>query len=94
MMVALASTVGSAQTRGGAVYSTTCKMCHGPTGEADTPTARMLNVKPVSDPYIKGLTEDQMFLSIRNGKGKMKPMPSLSDSQIKDSVFYFRSLIK
>jgi hypothetical protein len=35
-----------------------------------------------------------MFLSIRNGKGKMRPMPSLNDTQIKDSIFYFRSLAK
>jgi len=92
--VALASTVGFAQSRGEAVYNTTCKMCHGPTGAADTTTARMLNVKSVSDPYIRNLTDDQIFLSIRNGKGKMKPMPSLTDTQIKDSIFYFRSFAK
>jgi len=94
IIVALAGTVGFAQTRGEAVYNTTCKMCHGATGTADTPTARMLEVKPVADPYIKNLTDNQMFLSIRNGKGKMRPMPSLNDTQIKDSIFYFRSLAK
>jgi len=94
MMVALASTVGFAQSRGEAVYNTTCKMCHGPTGAADTPTAKMLDVKSVSDPYTKSLSDNQMFLSIRNGKGKMKPMPSLTDTQIKDSIFYFRNFAK
>ena len=69
-------------------------MCHGSTGAADTPTARMLKVKPASDPDMLKLSDAQMFLSIRNGKGTMKPMPSLSDTEIKDSVAYFRSLGK
>jgi mono/diheme cytochrome c family protein len=94
MMVASASTLCFAQSRGEAVYNTTCKMCHGPTGAADTPTAKMLDVKSVSDPYTKSLSDNQMFISIKNGKGKMKPMPSLTDTQIKDSIFYFRSFAK
>ena len=101
---ALASTVGLSQTRGAEVYSATCKMCHGASGAADTSTARMLKVKPVSDSDLAGLTkipvtvrnltDEQMFRSIRNGKGTMRPMPSLSDTQIKDSIFYFKSLAK
>lgn len=94
IFLALASTVSFAETRGATVYSTTCKMCHGATGAADTSTAKMLNVKPVSDPEIMKLTDQQMFLSIRNGKGKMRPMPALSDDQIKDSIFCFRSFVK
>ena len=91
---ALASTVGLSQTRGAEVYSATCKMCHGASGAADTSTARMLKVKPVSDSDLRNLTDEQMFRSIRNGKGTMRPMPSLSDTQIKDSIFYFKSLAK
>ncbi len=94
ILVALTSSVGFAQTRGEVVYSTTCKMCHGPSGAADTPTAKMLKVKPASDPDIRKLTDEQMFISIRSGKGTMRPMPSLTDAQIKDSIFYFRNLAK
>lgn len=94
VVVVLAGTAGFAQSRGAAVYNTTCKMCHGATGAADTSSARMLNVKPVCDPAIKQLTEDQMYLSVRRGKGAMKPMPTLTDAEIKDSVVYFRGFIK
>jgi len=54
----------------------------------------MLKVKPASDPDIRKLTDEQMFISIRSGKGTMRPMPSLTDAQIKDSIFYFRNLAK
>ena len=94
ILIALAGTVSFAQSRGEVVYKTTCKMCHGVTGAADTPTARMLKVKPVTDPDIMKLSDHQMFLSIKNRKGTMKPMPTLSDTQINDSIFYFRSFAK
>jgi hypothetical protein len=35
---------------------------------------------------------DQMVAAVKNGKGKMKPITTLSDAQIKDSVVFFRSL--
>ncbi|MGD0097992.1 MAG: c-type cytochrome [Terracidiphilus sp.] len=94
IVVALAGTVSFAQSRGEVVYKTTCKMCHGATGAADTPTARMFNVKPVTDPDIMKLTDHQMFPSVKNGKGAMKPMPALTDTQIEDSIFYFRGFAK
>jgi uncharacterized protein YceH (UPF0502 family) len=54
--------------------------------------AKMMSIKPASDPEIKKLTVDQMIAAVKNGKGKMKPVAGLSDAQIKDSVTYYRSL--
>jgi cytochrome c6 len=90
--IALASSVGFAQSPGEATYKAKCAMCHGATGTPSAGMAKNMGVKPVSDPEVKKLTVDQMIAAVKNGKGKMKPMTTLSDAQIKDSVTYFRSL--
>jgi mono/diheme cytochrome c family protein len=55
----------------------------------------MMGVKPVSDPSVKSLSEAQMISDTANGKGKMTAFKGkLTDSQIKESVDYFRSLAK
>jgi mono/diheme cytochrome c family protein len=92
MVVVLASSVGFAQSSGAATYKAKCQMCHGATGAADTPTAKMLKVKPVSDPDIAKLTADDMFAAVKNGKGKMKPVAGLTDAQMKDAVAFYRGL--
>ncbi len=89
--VSLASAVCFAQSGGEATYKTKCAMCHGATG---TPSAGMakMGVKPVSDPAIKKLTAAEMFTSIKNGKGKMKPISGLTDAQIKDVAAFYKGL--
>ncbi len=91
--VSMASAVGFAQSPGESVYKTSCQSCHGAAGTPSPAMAKMLNVKPVSDPEIKKLTAEEMFTSVKEGKNKMKPFKDkLSDAQIKDSVAYYRSL--
>ncbi len=91
VVFALASAAGFAQA-GDATYKAKCAMCHGPTGAADTPTAKMLKVKPASDPAIKALTIDQISAAVKNGKGKMHPVAGLTDAQVKDVATYFHGL--
>jgi mono/diheme cytochrome c family protein len=89
----VAGSVGFAQSSGEATYKAKCQMCHGATGGADTPTAKMLKVKPVSDPEMKKLSAADMIKSTADGKGKMPAFKGkLTDEQIKDSVTYFRTL--
>ena len=90
--VALASSVGFAQSPGGATYKAKCQMCHGATGTPSPGMAKAMGIKPVSDPDIQKLTEDQMIAAVKNGKGKMKPVAGLTDAQIKDTVTFYRSL--
>jgi len=91
-MIALASAVGFAQSGGGATYKAKCQMCHGASGTPSPAMAKAMGVKPVSDPEIKKLTVDQMIATVKNGKGKMKPVTGLTDAQIKESVTYYRGL--
>lgn len=84
--------VSFAQSAGEATYKAKCQMCHGPSGTPSAGMAKMLGVKPASDPSVKALSTADMIAVVKNGKGKMKPIAGLSDQQVKDVVAYFRTL--
>ncbi|MGC9158007.1 MAG: c-type cytochrome [Terracidiphilus sp.] len=89
----LAGAMGLAQSSGQAVYRAHCQGCHGANGVASPGMAKMMGIKPVTDPAIKKLTEAQMFTAVKNGKGKMHPFAGkLTDPQIKAAVAYYRGL--
>jgi len=91
--VCLAGSMGFAQSAGEAVYKANCQSCHGSTGTPSPGIAKMMGVKAASDPDIKKLSAAEEIASVKNGKGKMKPLsPKLTDAQIKDAVDYFRTL--
>ncbi|MGD0157169.1 MAG: cytochrome c [Terracidiphilus sp.] len=77
---------------GAATYKAKCAMCHGATGTPSPAMAKAMGIKPVSDPAIKSLTEDQIISTVKNGKGKMKPVAGLTDPQIKAVAAYFKTL--
>lgn len=92
--ILMAGAVSFAQS-GDATYKAKCQSCHGSDGIPNPGIAKMMGVKPVSDPSVKSMTEAQMIAATANGKGKMPAFKSkLSDAQIKESVEYFRSLAK
>lgn len=92
--ILMAGAVSFAQS-GGATYKAKCQSCHGSDGVPNPGIAKMMGVKPVSDPSVKSMTEAQMIIATANGKGKMPAFKGkLSDAQIKESVEYFRSLAK
>ena len=80
---------------GAAVYKAHCQGCHGATGMADTPVAKVMKIKPVTDPSVKKMNEAEMVKAVENGMGKMQPFKGkISDAQIKEAVTYFRSHMK
>ncbi len=89
--VSLAGTLAFADS-GEATYKAKCSTCHGPAGTPSAGMAKMMGIKAVSDPYMKGLSVADMTAAVKNGKGKMKPIAGLTDAQVKDVVTYFRSL--
>ena len=93
LVLSVAGTVSFAQSAGEAIYKANCQSCHGATGTPSPAMAKMMGVKPASDPDVKKLTESEDFDAIKNGKNKMKPFAGkLTDEQIKDVVSYFRTL--
>lgn len=88
----LAVTPAFAQSPGEATYKAKCQSCHGADGIPNPGLAKMLGIKPVSDPDIQKLTPEQMEATVKDGKGKMRPIAGLTDAEIKDVVTYYRSL--
>src|SRR6266481_4433508 len=80
------------------IYSKTCMMCHGKSGDADGPAVIELNIHPakLSDPHLMGTESDgSLFWKISTGK---KPMPAygkrLSETDRWNLVNYVRTLPK
>jgi mono/diheme cytochrome c family protein len=78
------------------IYSKTCVMCHGKTGDADGPAVIELNIHPakLSDPHLLATESDgSLFWKITTGK---KPMPAygkrLSETDRWHLVNYIRTL--
>ena len=99
MFVAMLAATGLipvvAQGPGADTYKAKCQSCHGAEGTPNPGIAKMMGVKPASDPAVKSMTEAQMIALTTDGKGKMPAYKGkLTDAQIKDSVTYFRSLAK
>jgi len=77
---------------GAATYKAKCAMCHGPTGTPSAGMAKAMGIKPVSDPAIQALTSSQVAATVKNGKGKMKPIAGLTDPQVTAVAAYFKTL--
>lgn len=95
VVVAMSGAMGFAQSSGEATYKAKCQSCHGAEGMPNAGIAKAMGVKPASDPSVKAMSEAQMIAVTTSGKGKMPAYKGkLSDSDIKASVDYFRTLAK
>src|SRR6478735_10672827 len=87
----------SSRAAGQKIYSKTCAMCHGKTGDADGPAVIELNIHPakLSDPKLATESDGSLFWKITTGK---KPMPAygkrLSEADRWNLVNYVRTLPK
>src|SRR5579863_1994472 len=77
---------------GAATYKAKCAMCHGPTGTPSAGMAKAMGIKPATDPSIKVLAVAQIEATVKNGKGKMKPIAGLTDAQVSAVSAYFKTL--
>jgi len=79
------------------IYSKTCTMCHGKSGDADGPAVIELNIHPakLSDPQLATESDGSLFWKITTGK---KPMPAfgkrISETDRWHLVNYIRTLSK
>jgi mono/diheme cytochrome c family protein len=75
-----------------ALYKAKCQACHGPDGKG-TVAGQKMGAKDFHSPEIQKLTEDQMFESVKKGKGKMTPFGAkLTDDQIKSLIKFVRGM--
>ncbi len=79
------------------LYTKTCALCHGKSGDADGPAVIELNIHPakLSDPQLKTESDGALFWKITTGK---KPMPAygrrLSETERWNLINYIRTLPK
>ena len=77
---------------GADTFKAKCAMCHGPNGDASSPMAKKLGVKPLSDPEVQKLGDSGVTTVIEKGQGKMKPVSGLTPEQVKAVTKYVLSL--
>jgi mono/diheme cytochrome c family protein len=93
-VVVMTGVMGFAQA-GQATYKAKCQSCHGADGTPNPGIAKMMGVKPASDPTVKAHSEDEMIAITINGKNKMPAFKGkLNDDEIKSTVEYFRTFVK
>jgi len=93
--VLLAGAMSFAQSSGQATYKAKCQSCHGAQGVPNPGIAKVMGVKPATDASVKAHSAAEMIALTTNGKGKMPGFKGkLSEAQIKDSVDYFRTMMK
>jgi mono/diheme cytochrome c family protein len=79
---------------GQAVYDKSCKGCHGPDGAGNPAIAKMFKVeiRDLKSPDVQALSNTDLKKVITDGKGKMKPVASVSGAAADNVVAYIRSL--
>ncbi|MGA7342943.1 MAG: cytochrome c [Terracidiphilus sp.] len=92
VVISTAAAMSFAQSSGEATYKSKCQSCHGASGTPNPGIAKLMGVKPVSDPAIKALTVAQVAATVKSGKGKMKPIAGLTDAQVNEVAAYFKTL--
>jgi mono/diheme cytochrome c family protein len=78
---------------GKAVYDKSCKSCHGADGTPNAGVAKMMKVE-MRDMKVaaKALSEADIKGIVTNGKGKMKPVASVTGASVDDVVAYVKSM--
>jgi mono/diheme cytochrome c family protein len=96
--IALCATAASAadSKAGQAVFLKSCKSCHGVDGTPNPAIAKMmkLDMKSLGSAEVQAQSDDAIEKIITGGKGKMKPVGSVTGKSVDDVVAYVRTLKK
>lgn len=88
------STTTFAQT-GADTYKAKCQMCHGASGEGDTPAGKAMKAVSFKSPDLVKKSDADLIAATRDGKGKMPAYRGkLTDAQIEEVIAYIRTLQK
>jgi mono/diheme cytochrome c family protein len=81
---------------GQAAYDKACKTCHGPDGAPNASIAKMMKVsiKDLKSAEVQAMSNEDLKETITKGKGKMKPVKSVSGADLDNVVAYVHSLRK
>jgi len=95
---ALALTAGlqAADAQSQAAFTKGCKACHGAQGEGNPAIAKMMNVTlpNLGSKEIQAKSDADIKKIVQEGKGKMKPVKTLSPAEIDSAIAFVRTLAK
>ena len=92
---ALAASAADANA-GQSVYDRACKSCHGADGTPNPAIAKMMKVEiqDLKSTEVQAMTNDDIKKVITGGKGKMRPITSVSGASLDDVAAYIHTLKK
>jgi len=81
---------------GKAVFDKACKSCHGADGAGNPTIAKMMKVDipALSSAAVQSLPDADLKAVVTKGKGKMKPVASVTGGQVDDVIAFVRTLKK
>lgn len=79
---------------GQAVYDKSCKACHGAEGTANPGVAKMMKVEiqDLKSREVQGMSDAEIKNVISMGKGKMKPVSSVTGASLDNVAAYVHTL--
>jgi len=77
-------------------FAKSCKSCHGADGTPNPAIAKMMKVdmKNLGSAEVQALSDADLAKIITDGKGKMKPVKTVSGPAVDNVVAYVRTLKK
>lgn len=96
LAVSAAGALAADAKAGQAAYDKSCKSCHGTDGTPNPAIAKMMKVemKDLKSAEVQAMSDADLKTVISEGKGKMKPVKTVSGVDAHNVVAYIRSLKK
>lgn len=81
---------------GKAVYTSKCQTCHAADGSGNPGLGKALGVTwtPLGSADVQKMSDDDLKKVVTGGKGKMKPVASVTGGDLDNVVAYVRTLKK
>ena len=78
------------------VFAKKCKTCHGENGQGNEGMAKLpkTTIAPLDSDEVQSKSDADIKMIIVEGKGKMKPVKEISDSDINNVIAYVRTFKK
>lgn len=88
--------LGADAAAGKTTFDKSCKTCHGADGTPNPNIAKMMNVeiRPLGSADVQAQSDDDIKKIITTGKGKMKPVATVTGKSVDDVVAFVRTLKK
>jgi len=83
-------------TAGKAIFTKSCQPCHGADGSGNPNIAKMMNVtmRPLGSADVQAQSDDVLKGIVTGGRGKMRPVTSVTGKSVDDVIAYVRTLKK